>query len=223
MTKFWCLHTENRRLSDDDDDAVAMSNGNDKKSKVALIASQEVLESYSDDVEHLWCPKRIPLLEEPPSPSAFFRNHVSKSIPCIIRNAIKKHNGDDYLSLTLDDLCDFDDNVMLTVDVTPDGLGDCVRTVTSENGTATKKRMFVKPQEQKMNIIEFRDRLRRRRKEERGNRIETDESGRAIYSLVHSDERYCNSTDNEPEASCEGEEVLYYSRQVSCCIIRLKC
>jgi hypothetical protein len=54
---------------------------------------------------------------------------------------------------------------MLTVDVTPDGHGDCVRSVMkmmNESEGPTRRRMFVKPHKMKMNIRTFRDLLRRR-------------------------------------------------------------
>ena len=51
------------------------------------------------------------------------------------------------------------------MDVTPDGHGDCVRSVmdmTNESEGPTRRRMFVKPHEKRMKIKTFRDLLRRR-------------------------------------------------------------
>lgn len=51
------------------------------------------------------------------------------------------------------------------MDVTPDGHGDCVRSVmdvTNESERPTRRQMFVKPHEKRMKIKTFRDLLRRR-------------------------------------------------------------
>jgi hypothetical protein len=86
----------------------------------------------------------------------------------------------------LDDLVTFcrdkgEQDIMLTVDVTPDGYGDAIRTVKSRDGI--QKCMFVKPQEQEMSIIEFRNRLRLKRRRESSRRhLETDETAKQ-YTL----------------------------------------
>lgn len=109
-------------------------------------------------------------------------DHVHPNVPCIIRNAIPSrstttsttttfNNGNDTrqtpLHLTLDDILQIiGDDHEITVDVTPDGHGDCVRTVRcredSPDGTTENvRRMFVKPHEQIMSMGEFRRYLRR--------------------------------------------------------------
>ncbi|KAL7577605.1 hypothetical protein ACA910_015126 [Epithemia clementina (nom. ined.)] len=143
----------------------------------ALIASQAAIESLSEDVEYLWCQSSsssIPIYHEPPSALDFFRNHVSVSRPCIIRNAIlcpdENHNndGDDNdddvgatttttsssshpLQLTLDDLLEQTPNLMLYVDVTPDGHGDCLRkttTTTTTEASSTARSQLEEQEEQ---------------------------------------------------------------------------
>mmetsp|Transcript_26708 Transcript_26708/g.62417 ORF Transcript_26708/g.62417 Transcript_26708/m.62417 type:complete len:485 (+) Transcript_26708:132-1586(+) len=90
-----------------------------------LVATNETLESFQDDVQYLWCPSDIPVYDEPPSALNFLRNHVAVSRPCIIRNSIltrdstmsRMEEGEDNsggeprsenatvpLQLTLDDL-----------------------------------------------------------------------------------------------------------------------
>lgn len=184
-----------------------------------LVASKEAVESFSDDVKHLWCPRSVPVLEQPPPPETFYREYVSTSTPCIIRNAILNKDDQNSLSITLDELCQQqqqqeEDDLVVTVDVTPDGHGDCVRTVQQHDDDG-RKRMFVKPQEQKMTLNEFRDRLRRRKQECRCEC--TDENGKAIYPLEKEKHHHLRDK-NEPNAQADDEanggEVLYYSRQV---------
>lgn len=196
----------------------------------SLLASPKTLEGFSDDVKHLWCPRTsVPVLERPPSPLTFHREYASKSMPCIIRNGVLNSDGS-CLSLTLDvlvtschDVLCEQGEIMLTVDVTPDGHGDCVRTV-SMSQDETTRRMFVKPQEQEMNITEFRDRLRSRRRDNghsSSHHLETDESGKAIFPTLET--HHCQPNDEndgtaeDASSSCnDRNEVLYYSRQNDC-------
>jgi jumonji domain-containing protein 7 len=126
----------------------------------------------------------------------------------------------------LDDLVTFcrdkgEQDIMLTVDVTPDGHGDAIRTVKSRDGI--QKCMFVKPQEQEMSIIEFRNRLRLKRRRESSRRhLETDETGKAIYPLKKpsdfqpNDENTTHIDTKDTSAHFHFEQVLYYSRQNDC-------
>jgi len=187
------------------------NNGNDELINTALLASKKTLENFSDDVQHLWCPQSIPILEQPPLPMSFLRDYVSKSTPCIIRNSIMNHDNFN-LSLTLDDLvnvckADCREDLMLTVDVTPDGHGDVVRTVLQDG--ETQKRMFVKPQEKQMTLSEFRNGLRIQSRRGCHNPVEIDESGKAIFPLETLDEG-----DAASSSFCDSDKVLYYSRQV---------
>ena len=181
-----------------------------------LLASSEALENFSDDVKCLWCPRNVPVLDRPPSPVTFLRDYVSKSTPCIIRSAITSYPNQS-LTLTLDDLVDHcREDLVLTVDVTPDGFGDCVRTV--KDGEM-RKRMFVKPQEREMAILQFRDKLRLGRREQSlvCSCSEVDNGGNAIFPLETADCRCDDDGREEKETNrtfCDDNEVLYYSRQV---------
>ena len=103
-------------------------------------------------------------------------------------------------------------DIEMTVDVTPDGHGDCIRTVVSEvepkkgagsvapnlvasenddRVTRKERRMFVKPHEQKMTLGEFCRLLRKGKGEqrkklkdqkERGNRLDNDEQWRVTVN-----------------------------------------
>ena len=57
------------------------------------------------------------------------------------------------------------DDAMMSVDVTPDGRGDCVRTVATGSGVGETRRIFVKPEGRWMTMVEFRKNLRRGRAE----------------------------------------------------------
>ena len=85
--------------------------------------------------------------------------------------------------LTLDDLirlCDTSGNakMKLTVDVTPDGHGDCVRTVRADNDEKAR-RFFVKPEERTMSIKDFRKNLRSGRKHFYANRSQSKDTREA--------------------------------------------
>jgi hypothetical protein len=211
-------------MSIDDDKLPSKLHNNE-----VLVASMEALESFSEDVQYLWCPRAIPILDQPPSSISFLRNHVARSVPCIIRNAITQGTAglqeSQNLSLTLDELVETlrdecQDDVVLTVNVTPDGHGDCVRTV--KHGDV-QKRMFVKPQERQMTIGEFRDELRSGRQASDGTHVvDKDENGRAIFSLGTNGE--CEMLPQTVPLSSDSDAVLYYSRQVrlnSTCICSL--
>ena len=174
----------------------------------------------------------VPILEQPPSPVTFHRDYVSKSMPCLIRNSLQDANGTSRLLLTLNELVTYcqedvkceDQLLMLTVDVTPDGHGDAIRTVKTSHDEI-KRRMFVKPQEQEMSILEFRDGLRlRRRESDRPLEISTDETGKGIYPLLESSNDDCHPNEEETDVrdakdspSCSSpNQVLYYSRQNDC-------
>lgn len=190
--------------------------------KIGLTASSELLEAFSDDVKSLWCPTRtIRILDAPPSSSSFLRDYVSKSVPCIIRNCVSSNAGD-ALYLTLDDLVDTfcqGDGVSLTVDVTPDGHGDCVRTVDIEG--SGPRRMFVTPQQRIMSIDEFRSKLRSSRvscSNTDNKPLDRDEDGREILTLVDNDSLRKGSEEETLDDSC----VFYYSRQMDCLRTELK-
>jgi Cupin-like domain len=162
------------------------SNRDDDETAHPLVVTTEALESYCEDVAYLWTRSHtIPVLEVPPSPLQFLRDHVAMSRPCIIRNTIlcngkgaeqaEEQQQQQPLTLSLDELVELaDPNLLLTVDVTPDGHGDCLRMVKQQQQQqqqpATSGRdgdeessilaMFVKPQEQQLTLSEFRTLLR---------------------------------------------------------------
>ena len=93
---------------------------------------------------------------------------VQPKVPCIIRNAIPSDSGGDLpnpLTLSLDDIVQcVGGDAELTVDVTPDGHGDCIRSVrdaANDDYLQGHRRMFVKPHEKRMTIEKFRTMLRR--------------------------------------------------------------
>eukprot|EP00804_Cyclotella_cryptica_P020189 CCRYP_010907-RA/>CCRYP_010907-RA protein AED:0.05 eAED:-0.03 QI:0/0/0/1/1/1/2/0/452 len=160
-----------------------------------FYADEDTLSGFSSDIGGLWC-RPIDVLDEPPDSFVFLRDYVHPKVPCIIRNAIppslsfthsrsppSKNHEEGSMTLTLDDIIDhIGESFKITVDVTPDGHGDAVRTVaclvesTKTNGLAevegrvlfspdgqlkeSFQKMFVKPHEQEMTLAEFRRLLR---------------------------------------------------------------
>ena len=193
-----------------------------QSSEPALLATPSQLQAFSEDVSYLWCCSKtvVPVLEHPPTSLEFCRDFVHKSRPCIIRNAIlDSTNNQNPLILTLDELVEkeiLNPSLVLTVDVTPDGQGDCVRTArgtgikhSSSTTTTTcekddsshpnipqhfnkgeivvEKEVFVQPMEVPMQVQEFCQRLRRQRPKEHGyNPDAIDIHGRSVVSLLPS-------------------------------------
>ena len=177
-----------------------------------FMAPPPVLEHFSDTVASLWM-SSIPRLSHPPTALDFLRDHVAPSRPCIIQNAIRCQAGDNNsnnnnnnsssnnnnqgrrpLLLTVDDIVQRlqqpdatrpEQSIQITVDVTPDGHGDCLRWVEGtralkpplqspkqENDpivthpepvvpeTNHRQQVFVQPEERIMSLVEFRDQLR---------------------------------------------------------------
>ena len=213
----------------------------------SISISLDKLQNFSDDVGFLWASNsKIPILEEPPSSLTFLREYVSMSRPCIIRNAIPtppslqrecKQQGkvlekqkNHPLRLTLDDLVelaaqDGDEEMILTVDSTPDGHGDCVRTVWPNDNqrnqrievknTRKLKKMFVKPEEKKMSLTTFRKLLRKGRfhyREKRSNNFEGDTCIKGELQIFPEGLETAELSNGKDTAD---HAVLYYSRQVS--------
>lgn len=238
----------------DDDTATAHATRLGPASPSAVHAA---LLALSDDVGGLWAlpsptppPSSlppVPILDRPPSPLVFLREYVARSRPCIIRNAVPNGDGNGPLRLTLDDLVDMleragDDGVppggveevTLTVDATPDGRGDCVRTaVATVDGS--ERRMFVTPEERRMSVAEFRDALRAGRDEAAkgdrgaaavdGESKEIDVDGLAIFPVGspnggdRTESESISNTDEAERRTGRGPRhhpVLYYSRQNDC-------
>jgi len=135
--------------------------------------TSQQLQQFSEDVGSLCVPSHIPILDNPPDRFTFLRDYVWPSRPCIIRNAIVTHSLTQHtpLLLTLDDLIHHvGPDMIITVNVTPDGRGDCIRSViTQQDGSSMKKKMFVKPQQIEMTLTSFRDQLRKKERSHHGN------------------------------------------------------
>jgi Cupin-like domain len=185
------------------------------------------------------CP--IPILANPPSSLDFLRDYVSMSRPCIIRNAIlvttspsrdqhgTLHNLDEPglrdrvpLHISLDDLVQMDPNAALTVAVTPDGHGDCVRKVSPV--TTDPEPVFVEPAEWTMTLSEFRHLIRTK-----GANSEKPDASEAAVSCCSVADRVFRgvSLDDEIDVknfvepsdttrNCGDPYSLYYSRQNDC-------
>ena len=172
-----------------------------------------LIENFAEDVDLLWTPRSVTILDEPPSPLSFLRDYVSKSKPCIIRNTM---GG---LTMTLDELESLDDDddhdheLQMTVDVTPDGHGDNVRTVL-DNDSTQRRRVFVKPKECEMSLSEFISKLRS--SEPLSTAVDQlDVDGRNIFRM--DDGGVPGATASRPSAA-----VYYYSRQNDCLRTELK-
>jgi jumonji domain-containing protein 7 len=210
----------------------------------ALVASTETLESLADDVGSLWASSRIPVLEEPPSSLEFLRDFVSKSRPCIIQHSIlakndNVENDDDAgrrgppLLLSLDDLVARMEgvDVLLDVNATPDGHGDCLRRVAvpatrtnrstntagdgNDEGASDQSsiiEIFVEPEVRKMSFPRFRDRLRTKRK---SGRVDDENVAERIFHPT-SIEKAGDAENNSENDDDDDDAVLYYSVQNDC-------
>jgi peptidyl-lysine (3S)-dioxygenase / protease len=188
----------------------------ESRAKGELCASTKLLDAFGDDVASHWCPSNVGRLTQVSS-LEFLRDYVSKSLPCIIEHAIQEDDST-ALTMTLDELVERCDAyaMKLTVDVTPDGHGDVVRTVKAVNGET--RRMFVKPHEKIMTLSEFKTQLRNGRERTQGlspNSAQVDEDGRDILLLAG------NGESSSPFCTF-APEVLYYSRQNDCLRTELK-
>ncbi|XP_012558902.2 bifunctional peptidase and (3S)-lysyl hydroxylase Jmjd7 isoform X2 [Hydra vulgaris] len=82
----------------------------------------EVLLSLGNEAQELYLPRKIKLLEHPPSALVFLREYVMPNIPVVIKNGVKhwpaiKKWTDDYL-------VDILGNKSITVALTPNGYAD---------------------------------------------------------------------------------------------------
>lgn len=149
---------------------------------------------------------------------------VHPNVPCIIKNAVLSNASGATLplTLTLDEIIQrVGLDAKLTVDVTPDGNGDCIRSVletnNEKNTKKTQRRMFVKPHEKRMGIGQFRDLLRRGQEvcDDRTDTDAVDSNGLELFPL----QCHSNRDDSNDRENLYGEDmrppVVYYSRQVS--------
>ena len=136
--------------------------------------------------------------------------------------------------MTLDDIVqksktNIGEDTLITVDVTPDGHGDCIRSVDGFAGDKTDgkdnkygsriKRLFVKPMEKQMSLDEFRTNLRRKPPKGEKSKFDEpytsqlDENSRQILSRTSSTE-YNHDRHDRPPSGLPEDSVVYYSRQV---------
>jgi jumonji domain-containing protein 7 len=176
-----------------------------------LSLNKESMERLHETVGSLWCSRSIPILDEPPSSFEFLRDHVSPSRPCIIRNAMLDETTNAPITITLDELVLNHPDVRLTVDVTPNGHGDCVRAVHLE-GNCPNQRVFVRPMSQVMTLAEFRDNLR--------SATEPCKQQASFVATNSSNDDHCDETVSTPTSTTRPPApppaVYYYSRQNDC-------
>jgi hypothetical protein len=141
-----------------------------------IIIDEHHISNFSSDVQSLHATTNIAVLETVPDPLTFLREYVSLSKPVIIRNAFPK--------MSLDDMVQGNEDLMLHVDVTPDGHGDCIRTVDG-------KRMFVMPLVREMTLDQLTRGLRKQHDQMQGE------------NLDHSKEEK-DDEDDEEEAVVDG-------------------
>ena len=234
---------------------------NGPSSLSAVCGGEDVLElprawdeSFAEDVGTFWCPPRgaVDVLDAPPSSLVFLRDYVSPSRPCIIRNAIlDPHSKGGPLNLTLDDIMSqvslgsgVTDSTMITVDVTPDGHGDCIRTVfpstrkDEQDGDTTPNSnqplhpqhelVFVYPKQVDMSLGCFRERLRRQEERFKLRRGSATVSPQHSYLdvnglpplpiLVPQKERNNDSEtkDTPRRDEIDDNSIVYYSMQNDC-------
>lgn len=155
------------------------------------------------------------------------QNHSSPSDSCL-EDATKP------LHMTLDDIVHKSKtnngvDTLITVDVTPDGHGDCIRSVDGFADDKTDRkdnkpgsrinRMFVKPLEKQMSLDEFRTKLRRKPPKGQKSKFDEqytgqlDENSRQILSSTSSTEHNHDRHD-QPPSDLPEDSVVYYSRQV---------
>jgi Cupin-like domain len=191
----------------------------------------------------------VDVLEGPPAALEFLRDHVSVSRPCIVRNVLpvedatattttgKTNNNNNTIAdlstvaaavgtvrITLDDLVRrAPADLTLTVDVTPDGHGDCIRQVTT---IETSESVFVQPaKESSMNLEAFRSRLRASSssadKKPPPPKLYSQVQGRVFPALDETNSDLDPKTRPGPclfrdKSNTNPDAVLYYSRQNDC-------
>jgi hypothetical protein len=119
----------------------------------------------------------------------------------------------------LDDLVKRAPDIEIVVDVTPDGQGDCIRTV-AVIGDGKQKEMFVKPEQRTKTLSDFQNKLRctKINHHERAMRNENqggdlfDRDGQPVLPLSCTTAS-TNSTTDIPKETPD-TSVYYYSRQV---------
>lgn len=182
-----------------------------------LSASRDVVEGFADDVQTLWAGP-IPVVDVPPTALLFLRDYVSLSRPVRIRN--HHHHASLFRGWTLDQLAAQHPDLVLTVDVTPDGHGDGLRNVAIDGGTGPPhtERVFVQPAQRSLTVSDFRQKLRSQPDDDCTTAATT---GTNVHHKIFP----AGSRTNEPTESGppsgrilpeRDEAVYYYSRQNDC-------
>jgi hypothetical protein len=97
-----------------------------------MATAAAAVENLAEGTASLWVPRgSVPVLEAPPTALEFLRNYVHPSVPVLIRGALAGYPAEEW---TLDTLVQRMGDAVVTVDVTPDGLGDAVKQI---NGAPT--------------------------------------------------------------------------------------
>jgi len=176
------------------------------KNDISLIASNQSLESFAESVSSLWCPSSVAILDHLPSPLEFHARFVAKSLPCILRlnndEMLPRWNADDIQNICGRELT-------LTVNVTPDGHGDTIRSVqTTQDGKIED--MFVLPEERKMKLNDF---IKGLRNDDGRRGCATDDSTHLAILKLQEDITEKEVDDDEDTKS---HGVYYYSLQNDC-------
>lgn len=109
------------------------------------VTDERLFRDLSLEARELYLDSTIPRISVP-SPLVFYRDYVSRNRPVVIRDALSswsalsKWNSPNYLRQQLGD-------TPVTIDITPDGYGDCVKL----------HKYFVTPLEEKMPFNSFMD------------------------------------------------------------------
>jgi peptidyl-lysine (3S)-dioxygenase / protease len=179
-----------------------------------IEASKEAIEGFVDDVQSLWLQSlgnSIPILQEPPTALEFLRDFVAVSRPCLLRNVATG-------ALTLDALVNLRPDLEITVDVTPDGHGDCLRRVKSsslEDGSDSW--CFVQPIQRSMSLQTFQQKLRQQAQRENDRISNENLTVRDDYRGRSFDTMPTSSTMEESRPGLDDiDGVVYYSRQNDC-------
>lgn len=212
--------------------------------------THEAFEGLVDDVKWLWCHnnKPVDVLASPPSAFVFLRDYVSLSRPCIIQKALVEESpatgkaskecydensqeGARSLSLTLDELAQVHPDLILTVNLTPDGHGDCLRYVGGGPSTGNEDndtmapplpptRVFVQPAQRTLSVTEFRRRLRRPLHPTGRNTTMGMVSNRIFEQAptvpTHIPQSKDDTVDHNDDDEEEEDAVYYYSLQNDC-------
>lgn len=164
------------------------------------------IEDLHDNVQHFSGCSSIPVLQADKQPTAFefLRDYVSKSRPCLIRNAIHKP----LPVSTVDDLIQLCPELKLNIDVSPDGSADVVRSIKG----GQQQRMFVLPEERQVSVQEFASLLRR---QERKPKASSEILDHREFELIR-DEDGVEEKEAVEETTEGVEDIVYYSRQNDC-------